>query len=452
MSAGRVCRFFLTIGILLALAASASAGPIRDWEPVVVEGAQLRPLLGVPVNTFEVLAGRDGKLNPIPFQVDPATTEAAAASVPRCSPTDEKGAPLRAADELVMLLSDFGDAANSATPLPAGALEIAIKDPLGGPDRYAYVDAAKNPRRSTLSYVQFDPSTERVETDFYRFGLSNGWPSDFTYQNQRFEHRPSLIDRLNVSMSSRVFGVFPYAMTEHDLRISQPVVRCGPVRVTLRYHYAVTLIAGIRSPSVVVPIAFYRQYITSPLAVHFPWLPRLFFGGTRIRINVDYGVPRHASLLWDGDRAGLVLNEAPLAGRQSAAMDPGPSVDWVALRQDGHLLAQAFPTSRDLDLIQHNLTYRGPIDGAGAARGTTKMVKIGYEISRLEELSAGKHVFDACFAVLDESSDPQTFFHELRAAPVVMVRPLPVRAAPRRVDDQPKNGAAGLSSLTESAR
>ncbi|MGO9263918.1 MAG: hypothetical protein ACLQBA_03360 [Candidatus Binataceae bacterium] len=451
MSLGRVRSFFLTLGTLCALAVSASASPTRDWEPVVINGAQLSPLLAVPVNTFAVLAERDGKLNPIPFQIDPATMGTASAAVPRCSPTDENGAPLRAADELVMLLADFGDAANGVTPLPAGALEIAIKDPLGGPDRYAYVVAAKNPRRSPLSYVQFDPSTERVETDFYRFGLSNGWPSDFTYQNQRFAHRPSLIDRLNVSLSSRVFGIFPYAMTEHDLRISRPEVRCGPVRVMLRYHYAVTLIAGIHSPSIAVPIAFYRQYITSPVAVHFPWLPRLFFGDTRIRINVDYGAPGDARLFWDGARAGLALKEEPLAGRQSAAMDPGPSVDWVALRQDGHLLAQAFPTSRDLDLIQHNLTYRGSADGAGAAHRTTT-VKIGYAISRLEKLSAGRHVFDACFAVLDESSDPQTFFRELRAAPVVVVRPLPAVTARRRMDDQLKTGITGLSPSAESAR
>jgi hypothetical protein len=56
VSAGRGRSFFLTLGMLCALAVSASASPARDWEPVVIAGAQLSPLLGVPVNTFAVLA------------------------------------------------------------------------------------------------------------------------------------------------------------------------------------------------------------------------------------------------------------------------------------------------------------------------------------------------------------------------------------------------------------
>lgn len=420
-------RLFLTLIILAALATAAQGAPgPRAWEPVVIEGAQLGSMLGEPVSTFEVLAWHDGKPRPIPFQIDLA----AGGAVPpaRCLRTEENSAPLRAADELAMMIADFGDAANAAR-WPAGALEIAIKDPLGGPDRYAYVVAAQNPRRSPLSYVQFDASAGRVETDFYRFGLSNGWPSDFTYQNHRFAHGPNRIDRLAVSLSARVFGLFPYAMTEHDLRISPPAVSCGPVRVILRYRYAVTLIGGIRSPSITVPIMFYRQYITSPVAVHFPWLPRLFFRDTHIRINLAYNAAHDARLLWQGNDTGLAIDEEAMAGQQATAMDPGPSVDWLALRQDGHLLIQGFPSSPDLDLIQHRLTYHGHGGGMSAARGTTPTVRIGYEISHLEELGAGRHVFDACFAVLDQAADPHTFFRELRAPPVVAARPLRVASA-----------------------
>ena len=43
-----------------------------------------------------------------------------------------------------------------------------------------------------------------------------------------------------------------------------------------------------------------------------------------------------------------------------------------------------------------------------------------------------QHTAKRIFAVLDESSDPQTCFHELRAAPVVVVRPLPTVTAPAR--------------------
>jgi hypothetical protein len=413
---------FLAILVILFARVTALAAPgPQAWQPVVVKGAQLRAMLGAPIASLEVLAGRDGRLQPIPFQVDASTSAIAAGSASRCSPPGANRASLGSKDELAVMLGDFGDRANAKTPLPVGALELAVRDPPGGPEHFAYVAAVKSPQRSAVSYMQFDSSAERVETDSYRFGLRHGWPRDFSLQRHRAAHGPNLLNALTVSLSARLFGLIPFATTEHDLRIGQPTVTCGPVRVTLRYNYSVRLIGGLRSPSVIVPIIFYRQYIVCPLAIRFPWLPRLVFRDTRIRISLDYSATHDTQLLWQGSRVELPVNADSAPGQQPVVMDPGPSVDWLALRQDGQLLIQGFPPTTDFDLIRHYLTYHGPVDGAGPVPETRRVI-IGYEFRQLETLSAGTHVFEACVAVLDGAADPQTFFSELRAPAPVLVQ------------------------------
>jgi len=414
---------FLPILLLLfaRVTAMAAAGP-QAWQPVVVKGAQLPAMLGAPIDSLEVLAGRDGRLQPIPFQVDVSAPTIASGSASRCSPPTANRAPLRPNDELAVMLGDLGERANVKTPLPRGALELAVRDPPGGPEHFAYVASVKSPQRSAVWYVQFNGSAERVETDSYRFGLRHGWPRDFSLQRHRFAQGPNLLNALTVSLSARLFGLIPFATTERALRSGQPIVTCGPVRVALHYNYSVRLIGGLRSPSIVVPFIFYRRYIVCPFAIRFPWLPRLFFRDTRIRVSLDYNATPDTLLLWQGSKVGLPINADRALGHQATVMDPGPSVEWLALRQDGQLLIQGFPPTTDFNLIGHYLTYQEPVDGTGPIPGTRRVI-IGYEFRQLEALSAGKHVFEGCVAVLDGAADPQTFFSELHPAPVV-VHPL----------------------------
>jgi hypothetical protein len=416
--------FSAALIILLVLATSglARASP-RGWQPVVIDAARLRSLLGASTDRIEVLARRGGRLEPIPFQIDPPENLAAATG-PGCPAVATASGRLEPGDEITVMLGDLGEVASADARLPPGSVQIAITDPLGGPERFAYIATVQNPQRIKVSYVDYDPSADRIETDYYRFGLTNGWPTDFTYQDHRLQRLPSLIKRLNLSLYSRIFGILPYGITERDMRARKIAVRCGPIRVTLWYSYAISLIAGIHSPSITTRIDFYRNYITSPLTVRFPWLPRLLFKGTQVRIDADYGAVQRGKILWPAPGAQTRVVDEPIGQRQAADMNPGPTVDWVGLSKDGHLMLQAFRPTPDLDSIGHHLFYQDTFDDSHLQPSKVEEVKIGYVISHLEGLSMGRHAFEVCFAIMDHTSEPANFFTELRSPPRIEINPV----------------------------
>jgi hypothetical protein len=122
-----------------------------------------------------------------------------------------------------------------------------------------------------------------------------------------------------------------------------------------------------------------------------------------------------AIVSWQGNDTGIPINQGSPAKLNGAVTDPGPAVDWIDVRQDGHLLIQGFPASPDLALLSHRLAYREPGGSPETSRTGKSIASLGYEITRLERLSAGKHVFDVCFAVLDGNVHPDRFMAELRS-------------------------------------
>ncbi len=59
----------LLVCALLFAVPRAVASP-RLWQPLILRGIQIQPLLNTRVDRLEVLAMNGGKLEPIPFQVD----------------------------------------------------------------------------------------------------------------------------------------------------------------------------------------------------------------------------------------------------------------------------------------------------------------------------------------------------------------------------------------------
>ena len=157
-------------------APSAIASP-RLWQPLLLRGIQLNPLLNTRVDRLEVLAVHSGKLEPIPFQVDEVLPSGMFVLPQGPLPTTGHWVQtLGQWDELAIMMFDLGERVTPAARLPDGALEIAVTDSLGGPDRYAYIAASKHPRRSAVHYVDYDPKLEQIETDHYRLAFKHQLP------------------------------------------------------------------------------------------------------------------------------------------------------------------------------------------------------------------------------------------------------------------------------------
>jgi hypothetical protein len=109
---------------------------------------------------------------------------------------------LRGTDELVLIAADTASSMPENPCLRRDSLEIKASDPLGGNPRFAYV--AGSPRLTSHQYIYYDPARDRIESDFYRIGLTARWPTDFALQYHIHRRAPNLIDRFKVRTSARI--------------------------------------------------------------------------------------------------------------------------------------------------------------------------------------------------------------------------------------------------------
>ncbi|MGH7934126.1 MAG: hypothetical protein ACREQN_13325 [Candidatus Binataceae bacterium] len=420
---GKFGELALIAVMALLCVGTVNASP-RSWQPLIVTGAQLPQLLGAHEDQFEVLAISGGRLAPIPFQVDDVLSDGRYAlpeGIERVS--DDHAGTFRRNDQLVMMLSDLGSRAGAGAPLPDAATEIEVTDPLGGSNRYAYIAVVKAPLKSPVHYVEYDPAHDRIETGYYRIGLTGGWPTDFALKHGMDQDPPDLIDRFKVRTSVRVFGFFTYHINENSIRSRLLAWKAGPVRVIRRESHSVGLLLGIHSPAVTSMVFFYRNYLENPTKVDFPWIPRLIFSGIRVRVNVDYVDLRDFTLSWPGMTSPpIVVGSDSPAEQALEHANPGPLADWIALRGDGRVMVQTLKPSADLALIDRRLYYRNNDTPDPPERYPGQHPGIGYVTTGWRNLSSGPHEIDSFFVIAPGQYNAALLVEELGNAPMVTVR------------------------------
>jgi hypothetical protein len=402
--------------IVLVLCRNASCDlSSRSWQPLIITGAQLPELLGVRVDHLEVLAINNRKCVPIPFQVDGRRRDGRYAMAEGPQPVDcETPGVLRATDELVLMVADMASAAHQDQCLRPDTLKIEATDPLGGPPRYAYIDAVESPRRSSRKYVYYDPVNDRIESDYYRIGLTRGWPTDFALPDRVRSNAPNLIDRFKVRTSARILKFFIYRMNEDDIHNRLLARKAGPVRMLRLESHSVALLFGIRSPEVRSQVFLYRNYLEAPTRVNFAWVPRLILDRVRVRLDVDYLNLSGFVLTWSGiSSPRFVIGCNSAAERELNEADGGKSTEWIALRGDHRLLLQTLRPSPDVNLIRRMLCYRNSDDPDPPERYPGEYPGVGYVTTGYRNPSRGSHTFDSLFIIVPGNRDPWGLMREI---------------------------------------
>jgi hypothetical protein len=400
---------------LLGLTQTAHASP-RLWEPLLLKGIQLSPLLGTRVDRLEVMAVHGGQLTPIPFQVDAVRNGRFVLTQGPHASTPEEASTLERADELTIMMFDLGERAPQAVQLPEGALEIAVHDPLGGPDRYAYIDRSPKPRLSTVRYVDYNPQQELIETDHYRLGLKHELPADIRFQNHRGQGARNLISGFELRGTITILKVLKFSFSENDIDSDLLAYHAGPVRVVRRLGQSFLVIRGIHSPQVSTIEFYYRDFAQEPFTVRFP------FGGlyssVEGRAAVDFKDVTGFSLFASGLKNPLELGKGaslPIKSTQA------PAAKWLAVRGDGRLMIGTVMPSPELSLIDERLYYRAaPLSDGSQTHDLPAAV--GIASTGWERMPSGPHLFNPLMISVPEDSVPARIIAESLVAPIVTVR------------------------------
>jgi hypothetical protein len=414
----------VAVWLVSALCAFPVSASPREWQPLILKGSQLPALSGVDIGHLEVLTVHSGKAEPIPFQVDEISHEGSYA-LPE-GPAGMPGKPrptFSSDDEIALMLSDLGEKRTATAQLPSQALEIEVADPLGGSLRYAYVDVAGAPRLSDRRYVTFDLRTDTIETDHYRVGLTNGLPTDFMTQNGVGEHRPNLIDRMKVRLTTLVMGLIRFSFSEDDIHSELLAWKVGPIRVIRRLRHSVNLLLGLHSPVFERNDFFYRDHLENPFRMHFSWAPRIFFHDIRVRIDLDFNDLSGYELLWSQmPMPPLKIGNQEMEQRL-AAMGSVP-ISWIAIRGADRITVQTLAPTPDLPLLSRQLYFNdAPNRPDPPEHIPGEHPGIGYVISGWEKLESGLHNFDSLLITTRADYSPEVLMEELHSPPVVTVRP-----------------------------
>jgi hypothetical protein len=418
----RTIRFArLLVLAVLAIPATSFASP-RTWQPLIVKGSQLPQLCKRPPGQFEVFAMRDGRLASIPFQIDQMNSDGSYVLPQGPEPVASShpdGFDPR--DEIVMMIADLGERAKPNSPLPSGAFEIEMNDPLGGPPRYAYIASDPHPIRSPLHYVEYDPAKNTVETDRYRFGYEHGVPSDYAPQSHQHENGPNLLDRFKIRVRATVLKLFHFNVNEDNVDNRLVAWTAGPIRVVRLLTHSVRVVFGIRSPEVTNYDFFYRDCVENPFKVRFPWVPRVLFGDIMVRMDLDFTGLDGYAISWSRMNTGAFRISDPKL-MKIAKSDP-PRVEWIALRGGGRMLIQTIAPTSDLQLLDRRLYYHDDSntpDPPERVRG--EHPGIGYTMTGWENLASGSHTLTSMLIGAPENYDADVLLKEYQAPPRVTIR------------------------------
>ena len=379
-------------------------------------------LLNTPVSRIEVLAVSQGKLQPIPFQVDSVLIGGMfglpQGPAPTTSPLEQALGPQ---DEMSMMMFDLGERLSNPAGLPPNALELSVADPLGGPPRYAYIEVVRNPRRSPVHYVDYDPQHEIIQTEHYRLGFKRQFPDDFGLQDRKGEGSKNLISGFELRGTIKVLNL-QFHLREQDVDSRLLAYRVGPVRVIRRVGHRILVFMGIHSPEVSTVEFFYRDFAQAPFTMHLPL--RKLFRDIQGHIAMDFVDLRGFSLLASG-----LAQPIEIGAGTAASVDGNTGADWLALRGGGRLMLQTFAASPEIALIQRRLYYRA-LQSTGNSQSAAVAAAVGIDTDGWQQLPGGSHRFNPLLISVPENYRAARAIAEASTAPVVTVRTMAERMLP----------------------
>ncbi|MGH7894904.1 MAG: hypothetical protein ACREQL_09555 [Candidatus Binatia bacterium] len=374
-------------------------GPItRRHEHVEVQALQLRKLGRPPIDHVGVIALRDGKPLPIPFQIDERQGRQIAMADGAEPSGDSWPGVLDFDDVLVFLPCDAGARATAAeltTAVPGlgSWREIRLDDPIDGTHGFAYVVVAEHPPATDRRYVAYEPRADLVSTAAYRIGMVQALPNYFALA---LGHPlgPNLLDGLRLRADATLRGgLATVTLTERDAKHTLIAWRAGPVRVVRRSRHDVDLLGiGIHVSAGIANTAFYPMHVFGPGSMKLPISPGVLFRDITAMGGVDLRDLRGWRFVAPGTPpGGLAIDGAMDALERAFTADD----TWFVLVRGREAILVAITLSENLARIPFGIVYEDDATRAAPPeleRGSVPLV--GFRGRGIQRLAADRYRFD----------------------------------------------------------
>lgn len=428
-------------GLALLLAASAraaSGGPVKRINDVVIlRGSRVPGLLGVRSERVGAFAVKNGRLDPVPFQIDERDGNGELIYTTYGGGTTGKArGALGPADEILFMYRDAGEK-RGGEPLPAGAAggaEITVSDPLGGPERRLYLLAfeGKAPRSET-DYVAYDPRKDWVTSPYYVLGFpyrkAIQVPSFFALTEAAGGDGRGIYDlyKLRLTLDLKLLGEATW--TQDDFSCTQVGYVDGPVRVSRRIKSALRLAGPFHSATIYSDSAYYPYHCEFPSLLQIPFPLSAIARSVTMRITDDLS-PEAKGMTWcnERNRSGVPIDGKP--GRE-AALDRGPYRWKLAHGPQGTIMTLTI-FDPGMAMIGKELFYcddEATPDEPCRFKG--QIANSGYTLTNIESMPKGNYTFTVYVfcPVRYEPGGEQAYLDSVLHPLVVSTAAIPAAAA-----------------------
>ncbi len=373
----------------------------------------------------------DGKLEPIPFQIDEMNRE----GFPFLSQMAiaDSGVPAKwdGRDELLFMLQDASSERWHLGVSPINPiLELQITT-LSGP-RFVYL-LWRDARRSTHDYVRYDLETYFAETQYYSLASSLKNPLELTdMQFVAFEDKKksSLLDTLKMRIQGHWVGASNgLTITNRNFHASVQGVLQGPIRVSVQMK-ATIILAKVPIMNLWVMYQFSAAQMRAITRAKTPaWMP-MFVENTSVSISVDANQLLGGQVYgMHGDQAlGVVDGRLSLSENALQQQALKPDQCWWLLKSPENFQALDTLTFPGNSQTPVHLIYQ---DDARLKVDPERFVgqwpNIGFEVSNIPLDKIYTMVFDLYVDTSKPDYNIPSYIQSIRTPLTVLITPLFIR-------------------------
>lgn len=410
--------------LALAVAPAVEAATPRGWDdapveirtqpyrPVVLTGAQLGILQGVPTERIVLFAQRHGEFIPIPFQIDRKDASGRHLIIPEQG-SEPRSAALDAYDECVFMADDAG---LPITQLPENLAAIAaqairVRSGDAGGWVYALAFAGTPPSKSPNVYVHYDAERDAISTGVYRAAFS----PDLPFLIDRFQWKiseagdwsPNLADTMKVRHTGKLFGVINFKRSQADYRSQLVSVKQGPIRIIRRTRNTVRMMLGMRTPSLSIDYIAYRRYTVMDTIIDLPFPIGWFFSNVETLTTMDLrngpGL-REMRILHRAAPDGIALDGVTPPGERN--FEKEKDTDYVITNNFGQILVRLdidkeLPIQKRVYFVD-NQELPDPPEHVPGQFGNS-----GYATTGWENVGRGVHHMQFSFTIVPAREQPR---------------------------------------------
>lgn len=351
---------------LLALAPLAAWAGFDPHKVLQITPADMPAISGQRISSLRVATVRQGRLVPIPFQIDEYNTAGLPWFASVDVPINGRESYYDADDRLLVVAGD-----TSAERLPPdaelppgyrGELSLALQ----GETRFLHVITGDFPR-SDVVYVRHDTATGITETPFYTLKVDPrnelNW-QHLMVRSWRGDQSRSLVDTLKMRIAGGVFTALTrMTLDNNNLRPRVIGMRAGPIRAVMQVETTVVF-AGIPVMRMQVQVHRYPRFFEAHTHARIPKLYRKALVDPEVRVTLD-GNNLHGAQVRTARSSGVaakVDGRMDDAERAMVARGLSSSDDWILFdSRNGFSLLTFLDVPPELQGIPLQLVYEDDV-------------------------------------------------------------------------------------------